>query len=189
MNKDRLIIGITGASSVIYGARLLEHLKALDLVETHLVLSGGASETLRLETNKEPQEVRALADQVWEEMDFTAPISSGSYQTLGMIILPCSMKTLAAVSHGYDDNLLSRAAGVQLKERRKLVLCPRETPMHSVHLQNMLTLSQMGTIILPCVPAFYHQPLSIEDLMDHSIGKILDQFKLEHQLYRRWREK
>ena len=184
--KKKLVLGITGASSVIYGIRFLEVVKQIAEIESHLVLSAGAQATMRLETDWEVEKVRALADQVWEENDLTAPISSGSHPVIGMVVLPMSMKTMAAIAHGYDDNLIARAAGVQLKEGRKLILCPRETPMHQGHLRNMLELSQMGAVILPPMPAFYQKPQSIEDLIDHTVGKILDQFKIDHQLFNRW---
>lgn len=185
MQAPPLVIGITGASSVIYGIRLLETLAKLGQ-ETHLVLSVAAKTTIPLETKTSIAQVEALATKVWDAADFTASIASGSFLTQGMVVLPASMKSVAALAQGYDDNLLTRAAGVQLKEGRKLVVCPRETPLTQAHLKNLLSLAHMGAVILPCLPAFYHQPKTIEDLMDHSLGKILDQFGIQHQLFQRW---
>jgi 4-hydroxy-3-polyprenylbenzoate decarboxylase len=185
-SRDRLIVGISGSSAPIYAIRLLEALRPLP-VETHLVMSRSAGVTLRLESPEWTlPAVQELADVVHREQDMAASISSGSFQTMGMAVVPCSMKSLSAIANGFSDNLLARAADVVLKERRRLVLVPRETPLHLVHLRNMVTVTEMGGIILPPSPAFYHQPHSIEDLIDHTVGKILDMFELEHQLYRRW---
>ncbi|MDX2470822.1 MAG: UbiX family flavin prenyltransferase [SAR324 cluster bacterium] len=186
MEKQKLVIGISGASGAIYGIRLLEALQDIKTIESHLILSKGAEDTIKLETDFEPLDVLAMADHNWEEKDFTAPISSGSHPVMGMIILPCSMKTLSAIANCYDDNLISRAAGVQLKERRKLVIAPRESPLHLGHLRNMTAATEMGAIIVPPVPAFYHHPKTIDDIVNQTVGKILDQFSISHDLFKRW---
>ncbi len=185
MQPPPFVIGITGASSVIYGIRLLETLARLGQ-QSHLVLSAAAKTTIPLETTYSIAQVEALASKVWDAADFTASIASGSFLTQGMVVLPASMKSVAALAMGYDDNLLTRAAGVQLKEGRKLVVCPRETPLTQAHLKNLLALAQMGAVILPCLPAFYHQPQTLDEVINHSLGKILDQFGIQHTLFRRW---
>lgn len=182
----RLIVGISGASGVLFGVRLLEVLRATPGVETHLILSKGAAVTLRLEANRAPEEVTALAHVVHEHGNLAASISSGSFPVAGMVVAPCSMKSLAQIALSLSDNLLSRAADVTLKERRKLVLVPRETPLHLGHLRHMVALAEMGAIILPPAPSFYHDPQTIMDVVDQTVGKILDQFELPHQLFRRW---
>jgi flavin prenyltransferase len=182
----RLIVGLTGSSGVIFGVRLLEVLKPIPDIETHLILSKGAELTLRLETEKSPADVKALAEVVHNPRNLAASISSGSFPVFGMAVVPCSMKSLAQIALSLSDNLLARAADVTLKERRKLVLVPRETPLHLGHLRHMTTIVEMGGVILPPMPAFYHAPKTIMDLVDQTVGKILDQFEIEHDLFRRW---
>ena len=181
----RLVVAITGASGAIYGKRLLEALKELG-VETHLIISGAAEEVIRLELGVDPEEIRRIADASYHPDDLTAPLSSGSYHVDGMVIAPCSMKTLAAIAHGLASNLILRAADVCIKEGRPLILVPRETPLSRIHLRNMLTLAEMGVRILPACPAFYHKPESIGDLVDFVVGKVLDSLGLHHNLYQRY---
>ena len=185
--KNRIIVGISGASGAIYGVRLLEVLKDLP-VETHLVLSKAAEMTLAYETDLKPEQVRALADVVHGFGDVGAPIASGSFRAMGMVIAPCSVHSMAEIATGVTSNLLTRAADVTLKERRRLVLMLRETPLHTGHLRNMTALSEMGAIIAPPVPAFYARPESVQDIVDHSVGRVLDLFALETDLVRRWGE-
>ena len=182
----RIVMGLAGSSAPIYGIRTLQALKEVG-VETHLVVSDGAKRTIPLETHWTVKKIEALATVVYANSELAASISSGSFQTDGMIIAPCSMKTLAGVAHSFSQDLLVRAADVTLKERRKLVLVPRETPLHLGHLRNMVLATEIGAVILPPVPAFYHQPKTVEDLIDQTVGKILDQFHIEHTLFRRWR--
>ncbi|PKH24434.1 3-octaprenyl-4-hydroxybenzoate carboxy-lyase [Enterobacterales bacterium CwR94] len=184
----RLIVGISGASGAIYGVRLLQVLQQVDGVETHLVMSPAARQTLTLETEWSVREVQALADVVHDVRDIAASISSGSFKTLGMAILPCSMKTLSGIVHSYSDGLLTRAADVVLKENRRLVLGVRETPLHLGHLRMMTTAVEMGAIIMPPVPAFYHQPKQIMDIVDQTVNRVLDQFDLDlpQDLFTRW---
>lgn len=184
----RLIIGLSGASGAILGIRLLEVLKPLPEVETHLVASMAARQTLSLETDYSWREVQALADAVYDVRDIGAAISSGSFKTMGMVILPCSMKTLSAIVNSYSDTLLTRAADVVLKERRPLVLGVRETPLHIGHLRMMTTAAELGAIIMPPVPAFYHRPESVMDIVDQTVNRILDQLGLElpEDLFTRW---
>jgi flavin prenyltransferase len=182
----RLIVGLSGASGVIYGVRLLEVLKGIPEIETHLIVSKGAEVTLRLETQTSLAAVKALADVVHEHGNLAAPISSGSFRVLGMVVIPCSMKSLAQIALSLGDNLLSRAADVTLKERRRLVLVPRESPLHLGHLRHMVAATEMGAIILPPAPSYYHGPLTIMDLVDQTLGKILDQLGINHGLFTRW---
>ncbi|MFF3573204.1 non-oxidative hydroxyarylic acid decarboxylases subunit B [Nocardia jiangxiensis] len=182
----RLIVGMTGATGAVFGIRLLEHLRELPEVETHLVLSRWARTTIELETGRSVREVAELADVMHSPEDQGATISSGSFRTDGMIIAPCSMKTLAAIRVGYADGLVARAADVVLKERRKLVLVPRETPLSEIHLENMLTLTRMGAQMVPPMPAFYNHPADIGDIVDHITARILDQFDLPAPAARRW---
>lgn len=182
----KLVIGITGASGIIYGVKLLEALDSFPGIETHLVMSDWAKKNLEIETEYTLEYVYSLANKIYENNDLSASISSGSYKTDGMIVLPCSMKTLSAISNGYDDNLISRASGVILKENRKLVLCPRETPLSTIHLENMLKLSKIGVQIIPPMPAFYNKPNSIDDIVNHAIMKILDQFEIQYDKGSRW---
>ena len=184
----RLIIGISGASGAIYGVRLLQVLQQVSEVETHLVMSPAARQTLSLETDYTLREVQALADVVHDVRDIAASISSGSFKTLGMAILPCSMKTLSGIVHSYSDSLLTRAAYVVLKEQRKLVLGVRETPLHIGHLRMMTTAAELGAVIMPPVPAFYHRPQSIMELVDQTVNRVVDQFDitLPQDLFTRW---
>lgn len=186
-DKQRLIVGISGASGVIYGVRMLEMLRSLP-VETHLVMSKAAEVTLAYETDLKAKDVQALADVIHRFEDMGAAISSGSFRTAGMVIAPCSVRSLAEIASGVTSSLLTRAADVTLKERRRLVLMVRETPLHSGHLQNMLAVSQMGGIIAPPVPAFYARPDSLEAMVDHSIGRVLDLFGIESGAVTRWGE-
>ena len=185
--KMKIIVAITGSSGVLYGIRMLEILQKLG-INTHLVLSDWGEKNIRIETSKTVDYVRSLSSITYDNSNMAAPISSGSFQIDGMAIVPCSMKTVSSIANGYDDNLISRAAGVCIKESRKLVLVPRETPLSAIHLQNMLRLCKIGVVILPAMPGFYHKPRSIEDLMDHLVGKILDQFRIEHNIFKRWGE-
>ncbi len=184
---DRIVVGLSGASGAIYGVRLLEVLAELP-VETHLVVSKAAEQTLALETDRRMPEVKALADHVHAVGDISAGPASGSFRSLGMIILPCSMKTLGELASGVTSNLLTRAADVSLKEQRRLVLGVRETPLHAVHLRNMLTLAEMGAVIAPPVPAMYARPETVADVIDHTVGRILDLFGLDAGIAHRWRE-
>ncbi len=187
MNNQRLVIGISGSSGIIYGIRLLEVLASLN-VETHLVVSKAAQLTRAYETDLSVDELKSLASFYHPCNDIAASIASGSFKTMGMIIAPCSMKSLGEIAHGVSSNLLTRAADVVLKERRRLVVMPRETPLHLGHLQNMLNITQMGGIICPPVPAFYNKPESIMDLVDDTVGRVLDLFDLDSGLVRRWAE-
>ncbi|BFM17461.1 UbiX family flavin prenyltransferase [Maricurvus nonylphenolicus] len=187
MSNKRLIVGVSGASGVIYGVRLLELLKDTD-IETHLVMSKAARLTLGYETSYSVNDVKGLADEVHNIDDIGASISSGSFKTMGMIIAPCSVKTMSEVATGCTSNLLTRSADVVLKERRRLVMMVRETPMHVGHLRSMLTVSEMGAIVYPPVPAFYAKPQTLEDMVDHSIGRALDLFDIEVGAVRRWNE-
>jgi len=182
----RIIVGMNGTTGVLYGIRLLEVLSGIGQMETHLILSRACERTVALETPRSLGEIRALATCNHQIDDIAAGPASGSFRSDGMVVAPCSMKTLAAVAHSYSDNLLTRAADVTLKERRPLVLLVRETPLHLGHLQNMVRVTRMGGIILPPAPAFYHRPQSIQDIIDHTVGKVLDQLGIEHTLYRRW---
>ncbi len=184
---ERLIVGISGASGVAYGVRLLEALRPLP-VETHLVVSKSAEVTLAHETRMKIAEVHDLADVWYPAGDLGAAISSGSFRTLGMVIAPCSMRSLAEVANGTTTTLVTRAADVVLKERRRLVLMVRETPLHSGHLRNMLALSDMGAVIAPPVPAFYARPGSVDDILDQTVGRVLDLFGLDSGEVRRWGE-
>ncbi len=181
----RLIVGITGASGAIFGIRLLEALRELS-VESHLVLSRWARVTISQETDYSLEQVEALAAKVYHHDNQAAPVSSGSFRTDGMIVAPCSMKTLAAIRGGFGETLLCRAADVILKEKRKLLLLARESPFSEIHLENMLALARMGVTIFPPVPAFYHRPQTIGDLVDHIVGRTLDQFGLEMPGLSRW---
>ncbi|HJU15102.1 MAG TPA: UbiX family flavin prenyltransferase [Stellaceae bacterium] len=183
----RLIVGISGASGVIYGARLLELLQPL-AVETHLVVSRAAEVTLALETDLKPAELRARADVVHAIGDMAAPISSGSFQTIGMVVAPCSVRSMGEIAAGVTTTLLTRAADVVLKERRRLVLLVRESPLHTGHLRTMTALSEMGAIIAPPVPAFYAKPRTLSDMIDQTLGRVLDLFGIESGTVKRWGE-
>jgi len=182
----RLIVAITGSSGAIYGIRLLEALRAAKRVETHLVVSKGGKQTIALETGRSLKSVQALAHTVYSDQDLAAAISSGSFRTAGMIVAPCSMKTLSGIVHSYADNLVVRAADVVLKERRKLVLMPRETPLHAGHCRLLLQAAELGAIVAPPMPAFYNTPRTLDDAVSHSIGRVLDLFDIENALARRW---
>jgi 4-hydroxy-3-polyprenylbenzoate decarboxylase len=185
MADQRLIVGISGASGVIYGVRLLQALKRLP-VETHLVMTRTAEVALAHETDLKVSDVRRLADVAFRIDDLAAAISSGSYRTIGMIVAPCSMRSLGEIAHGITSNLLTRAADVVLKERRRLVLVARETPLHAIHLRNMVTLAEMGAIIAPPVPAFYNRPKTLDEVVDHTVGRVLDLFDLDTGKVNRW---
>jgi 4-hydroxy-3-polyprenylbenzoate decarboxylase len=187
VKRPRLVVGISGASGVIYGVRLLERLRSLG-VESHLVLSRAAEMTLAYETDLKPAEVRALAAESHAIGDVGAPIASGSFPTRGMIIAPCSVKTMSEIATGVTASLMSRAADVVLKERRRLVLMVRETPLHTGHLKTMLALSEMGAVIAPPVPAFYAEPKTLDDLIEQTLGRMLDLFGLDLPETRRWGE-
>lgn len=182
----RLIIGMSGASGVIYGIRLLEVLSRVEQVETHLVLSDSAKLNIAIETDRSAKEVQALADEVYSNRDIAARLASGSFKTDGMIVAPCAVKTLSAIANSYADSLLVRAADVVLKERRRLVLVPRETPLHTGHCELLLKASQMGAILAPPMPAHYINPQTVDDLVDHHVGRILDLFDLDPGLVQRW---
>jgi 4-hydroxy-3-polyprenylbenzoate decarboxylase len=184
----RLIVGMSGASAAIYGIRLLEVLKETDNepVETHLVITSAARKIILMETDFQVEEVEEMADYVYDIDDIGAAIASGSFKTDGMVIIPCSIKSLSAIAHSYSANLLLRAADVILKERRRLVAVVRETPLHKGHLQLMLRLTDMGAIIFPPLPAFYQRPRTVEDIIDHTVGRVLDLFGIDHALFERW---
>jgi flavin prenyltransferase len=185
--RGPIVVGISGASGAIYGVRLLEVLAARSDVETHLVMSSGAETTIRYETRREPAQVAALADVAYGERELAAAIASGSFLTHAMVVAPCSMRTLSGVANSAADNLIVRAADVHLKERRPLVLVVRETPLHAGHLRLMSEATAAGAIILPPVPGFYQRPQTIEDIIDHTIGKVLDVIGVhDHELFRRW---
>ena len=181
----KLIIGITGSTGAIYGIRMLEALKKLN-VETHLIMSEWAEKCISMETEYTIDYVKSLATNTSNEKNMASSVSSGTHRVDGMIIAPCTMKTLSAIANGYDNTLITRAAGVTIKESRKLILMARETPLSAIHLENMLKLSRLGVVILPPVTEFYTKPKSINDIVNHGVGKCLDQFNIEHDLYRRW---
>lgn len=184
----RLIVGISGASGVIYGIRLLEILQGVPDVESHLVMSTAAAQTIGLETEYTPAQVEDLADVVYRFRDIAAAIASGSFRTAGMVVIPCSMKTLAGIAHSYSDNLLLRAADVVLKDRRRLVLVPRETPLHLGHLRLLTQVAEMNAVVAPPMPAFYHRPQTIDEIVDQTVNRILDLFDIElpQDLFQRW---
>lgn len=184
----RLIVGITGSSGIIYGVRTLEVLKK-NGIDTHLVMTEWAKKCLTLETAYNLEYVRSLSSHYSDDSNMAASVSSGTHKTDGMIIIPCSMKTLSSIANGYEETLVARAAGVTMKESRKLIIVPRETPLTSIHLENMLKLARIGVVILPAMPGFYNRPDSIEDLVNHIVGKCLDQFGIEHDLFKRWGSK
>ena len=182
----RIIVGINGASGVIYGIRLLQVLSTIKDVETHLIISAAGARTIEIETEFSAETVKKLADYNYDIEDIGARLASGSFLSEGMIIAPCSMKTLSALANSYGDNLLTRAADVTLKERRRLLLMVREAPLHLGHLKNMVAVTEMGGIVLPPVPAFYHKPQTIQDIIDHIVGKALDLFNIQHNLFKPW---
>jgi len=181
----KLVIGITGSTGVIYGIRMLEVLKEVD-IETHLVMSEWAEKCIPMETDYTVDHVKSLATEISDEKNMAANVSSGTYKTDGMIVIPCSMKTLSSVANGYDETLVARSAGVILKESRKLIIVARETPLSAINLENMLKLARLGVVIMPPVTEFYTKPNTINDMVDHIVGKCLDQFDIEHKLFRRW---
>ncbi|RZI44975.1 UbiX family flavin prenyltransferase [Herbaspirillum sp. HC18] len=186
MSAKRLIVAITGATGAVYGVRLLQVLRDLPDIETHLLISDAGVLNLHQELDAGRKEVEALAHVVYNVRDVGAAIASGSFQSEGMVVAPCSMKTLAAIAHGLSDNLITRAADVVLKERRKLVLMVRETPFNLAHLRNMTAVTEMGGIIFPPLPGFYQRPKSIEEMVDHTVGRVLDLFAIQHSLTPRW---
>jgi 4-hydroxy-3-polyprenylbenzoate decarboxylase len=186
-SSKRLVVGISGASGVIYGLEMLRVLKDLGY-ESHAVLTEWARKNFLLETDHPLEEVEAVAGRMYGDDDLAAPISSGSFLTRGMVVIPCSIKSLSAIAHSYNANLLVRAADVTLKEHRPLVLVVRETPLHQGHLKLMLSAASQGAVILPPVPAFYHKPKTIKDLVHHTIGKVLDCFSIEHEFFQRWED-
>lgn len=181
-----LIVGITGASGAIYGIRLLEVLSSIQNVETHLIVSEAAEAIIKYETGRSIEDVKELASFSYDIRDMGAQISSGSFKTDGMIVAPCTVKTMSAIANSYSENLLIRVGDVTIKERRQLLLLVRETPLHIGHIRNMEKLCEMGAIIMPPVPAFYHKPQTIQDIVDHTVGKMLDMFGIEHTLFQRW---
>jgi len=182
----RLIVAITGASGVIYGKRLLEVLNEKK-IEAHLIVSKAAEKVIQHELGQTKKDLEKLAAHTYDEHDLNAPFMSGSYRTDGMIIVPCTMKTLAGIASGYADNLILRAADVTIKEHRRLVIVPRETPLSVIHLRNMLTVAELGVFVVPAMPAYYHNPKKLEDSVDFMVGKILDCFGIEHKLFKRWK--
>lgn len=181
-----IVVGVTGATGTVYAMHLLKALKEKDKVNTHLIMSDWAKETLKIETNYSLKDMESLATVVYDNKNLGAKTSSGSFITDGMVIVPCSMKTLSSIANGYDDNLISRTAGVMLKEGRKLILTPRETPLSAIHIENMLKLSRLGVRMVPPMPAFYNHPQSIEDVINHHVMKILDQLGIDNELGKRW---
>ena len=187
MNASRIIVGISGASGIVYGVRMLEALRDAG-VTTHLVMTRSAQLTLGLELSLKTADVQALADVNHRHDDIGASISSGSFRTIGMVVAPCSIRSLSEIATGVTSGLLTRAADVSLKERRRLVLMVRETPLHLGHLRAMTAVTEMGAIVMPPVPAFYNKPESIDDIVNHSVGRVLDLFGIEHSLVRRWQD-
>ena len=183
----RLIVGLSGATGAIYGIRILEVLSNIPDIETHLVISEAGKETIERETTWTVAEVEALASYVHDNQDIGASISSGSFETEGMVIIPCSIKTMSSIASSYNANLMTRAADVTLKEKRKLVLVVRETPLHLGHLRRMAEVAEIGAVILPPMPAFYHYPKVIDDIINQTVGKVLDQFHIKHNLFERWK--
>lgn len=181
----QIVVGISGASGAIYGITILKHLRACH-IETHLVMSRWAHRTIELETDYTPEQVAGLAHHCYQADDMAAVVSSGSFAHGGMVIAPCSMKTLAAIACGFSDNLIARAADVTIKEKRKLILLPRETPLSPIHLENMLKLARIGVVIMPPMPALYHRPETAEDVVNQSAGRALELLGIENDLYRRW---
>ena len=185
--SKRLVVGISGASGVIYGVRLLQVLQDTDY-ETHLIISKSGELNIQIETDYDPADVKAMADYVYDHKNIAASLASGSFLTAGMVVVPCTIKTLSGIANSYNENLLVRAADVTLKEKRKLALVVRETPLHKGHLRLLTMAADMGAHILPPVPSFYHMPKTIEDIIDQTIGKIFDFMGIEHDLFNRWGE-
>jgi flavin prenyltransferase len=184
---DKIVIGFSGASGIIYGIRLLEVLHSIN-IQTFLIVSEWAKKNIEIETDKTLEYVKSLSSINYDNFKLDASVSSGSFLHDGMVIVPCSMKSLSSIANGYDDTLISRAASVTLKESRKLILVPRETPLSRIHLENMLKLQDAGAIILPAMPGFYHKPSTINEIVDHLVGKILDQLGIKHDLFTRWKD-
>ncbi|HEX2304712.1 MAG TPA: UbiX family flavin prenyltransferase [Nitrososphaeraceae archaeon] len=184
---DKIVIGFSGASGIIYGIRLLEILHSIN-IQTYLIISEWAKKNIEIETDKRLEYVKSLSSVNYDNFKLDASVSSGSFLHDGMVIVPCSMKSLSSIANGYDDTLISRAASVTLKESRKLILVPRETPLSRIHLENMIKLQDAGAIILPAMPGFYHRPSTIDEIVDHLVGKILDQLKIQHDLFKRWKD-
>ncbi len=184
---DKIVIGFSGASGIIYGIRLLEVLHSIN-IQTYLIISEWAKKNIVIETTKTLEYVKSLSSVNYDNSKLDASVSSGSFLHDGMVIVPCSMKSLSSIANGYDDTLISRAASVTLKESRKLILVPRETPLSRIHLENMIKVQEAGAIILPAMPGFYHNPSSIDQIVDHLVGKILDQLKIKHDLFSRWKD-
>lgn len=184
---DKIVIGFSGASGIIYGIRLLEVLHSIN-IQTFLIVSEWAKKNIEIETDKTLEYVKSLSSINYDNSKLDASVSSGSFLHDGMVIVPCSMKSLSSIANGYDDTLISRAASVTLKESRKLILVPRETPLSRIHLENMIKLQDAGAIILPAMPGFYHKPSTINEIVDHLVGKILDQLKIKHDLFTRWKD-
>ncbi|HEY9399145.1 MAG TPA: UbiX family flavin prenyltransferase [Nitrososphaeraceae archaeon] len=185
---DKIVIGFSGASGIIYGIRLLEILHSIN-IQTYLIISEWAKKNIEIETDNRLEYVKSLSSVNYDNFKLDASVSSGSFLHDGMVIVPCSMKSLSSIANGYDDTLISRAASVTLKESRKLILVPRETPLSRIHLENMIKLQDAGAIILPAMPGFYHKPSTISEIVDHLVGKILDQLKIKHDLFTRWKDK
>ncbi|MBC8156740.1 UbiX family flavin prenyltransferase [Armatimonadetes bacterium] len=184
---DKIVIGFSGASGIIYGIRLLEILNSIN-IQTYLIISEWAKKNIEIETDKTLEYVKSLSSVNYDNFRLDASVSSGSFLHDGMVIVPCSMKSLSSIANGYDDTLISRAASVTLKESRKLIIVPRETPLSRIHLENMVKLQEAGAIILPAMPGFYHKPSTIEEIIDHLVGKILDQLNIKHDLFKRWKD-
>jgi flavin prenyltransferase len=184
---DKIVVGFSGASGIIYGIRLLETLHSIN-IKTYLIISEWAKKNIEIETDKTLEYVKSLSSVNYDNFKLDASVSSGSFLHDGMVIVPCSMKSLSSIANGYDDTLISRAASVTLKESRKLIIVPRETPLSRIHLENMIKLQEAGAIILPAMPGFYHKPSTIDEIIDHLVGKILDQLKIEHDLFKRWKD-
>jgi 4-hydroxy-3-polyprenylbenzoate decarboxylase len=184
---DKIVIGFSGASGIIYGIRLLEVLHSIN-IQTFLIVSEWAKKNIEIETDKTLEYVKSLSSINYDNFKLDASVSSGSFLHDGMVIVPCSMKSLSSIANGYDDTLISRAASVTLKESRKLILVPRETPLSRIHLENMIKVQDAGAIILPAMPGFYHKPSTINEIVDHLVGKILDQLRIKHDLFTRWKD-
>ena len=184
---DKIVIGFSGASGIIYGIRLLEILHSIN-IQTYHIIREWAKKNIEIETDKTLEYVKSLSSVNYDNFRLDASVSSGSFLHDGMVIVPCSMKSLSSIANGYDDTLISRAASVTLKESRKLIIVPRETPLSRIHLENMVKLQEAGAIILPAMPGFYHKPSTIEEIIDHLVGKILDQLNIKHDLFKRWKD-
>jgi 4-hydroxy-3-polyprenylbenzoate decarboxylase len=186
MSARRVVVAMSGASGAVYGARLIEVLAAMPEIELHAIISAGAAATIRYELGAEPADLAALADRVHDERDLAAPLASGTFLTHSMVVAPCSIRSLSAIANSANDNLLVRAADVHLKERRRLVLVVRETPLHEGHLRLMTLATRAGAVILPPVPGFYIRPATVAELVDHTVGKVLDSLGIAHDLSPRW---